>query len=206
MFTGIVQEVGQVIALNRQGPELRFELDLKSLSQEKLKIGESVCVNGACHTLEAINGNRGVFFSSEETLKKTNLTFLRIGDFVNLELPLTPNSRLGGHFVSGHVDAMAKILSISAVKDAWILTCELPSQFGKYVVEKGSVALNGIGLTVTDFKADCNIFSVAIIPHTYTHTNLQFLQAGHLLNLEVDLLAKYVESMLRTYLTQKNFA
>jgi len=195
MFTGLIQEVGQVVSLQKQGPELRFEVDLKTLATKNLEIGESISINGACHTLEKLNNTIGTFFSSEETLAKTNIGFLKTGDYVNLELSLTPTTRMGGHFVSGHIDGFAKLLSVQAVKEAFVITLEISSEFTKYVVNKGSVALNGISLTVSDFKKDTNVFSVAVIPHTWEKTNLQYLRAGQLLNLEVDVLAKYVESI-----------
>ncbi|MDJ0626092.1 MAG: riboflavin synthase [Candidatus Caenarcaniphilales bacterium] len=194
MFTGIIQEVGQVYKVQKISSELRFEVDLKSLNTKNLEIGESIAINGSCHTLESIKGGVGGFFSSKETLEKTNLRFLKTGDLLNLELSLTPNTRMGGHFVSGHIDGLAKLISIQEVKESYILHFEVQSQFSKYIINKGSVCLNGISLTVAQTERQSNVFSVAVIPHTWKCTNLQFSKVNDLFNFEADMLAKYIEN------------
>jgi riboflavin synthase len=194
MFTGLIQELGEVKALSKRGSELRLIIDLKSLAAQNLQIGESISINGACHTLEELKDRLGTFFSSNETINKTNFGSLKTGDKVNLELSLTPSTRMGGHFVSGHIDGIAKLLSVANQGESYLLHFEVSSQFGRYLVSKGSVCLNGISLTVANCQN--NLFSVAVIPHTWTVTNLQFLRPGTLLNFEADLLAKYLEKML----------
>lgn len=195
MFTGIIQEIGQVKSLQRNNSEMRLLIDLKILSTKNLELGESIALNGSCHTLEKLNGSIGQFFSSAETLSKTNLGFLQINDLINLELSLTPNSRIGGHFVSGHIDGLAKLLSVSQNAKSYIVHFEIPSQFQKYTILKGSICLNGISLTIASLEN--NIISTAIIPHTWENTNLKTLKLGQLVNLEVDMLAKYTEKFLK---------
>ncbi|MDX1919223.1 MAG: riboflavin synthase [Candidatus Caenarcaniphilales bacterium] len=199
MFTGIIQEIGKVTSVSRLGNEMRFVLDLKSLVNKNLELGESVAINGACHTIEELNGSKATFFSSQETLKKTNLRFLRPDDSVNLELSLTPSTRMGGHFVSGHIDGLAKLLSVQNLKESYLAHFEIPSNFSKYLVNKGSICLNGISLTIANKESkESTVFSVAVIPHTWQNTNLQFNKVGHLLNCEVDMLAKYIENLVST--------
>ncbi len=195
MFTGIIQEIGRVTKLQKSGSDLRFAVGLGKLLKESLQIGESISINGACHTLEKVQDNLGFFYSSAETLSKTNLGFLKDGDFVNLELSVTPSTRMGGHFVSGHVDGLAKLLSIQNVGESYLMHFEVPSQLGKYIIQKGSVCLNGISLTAAELSE--NIFSVAVIPHTWEETNLKHLRPGSLLNFEADMLAKYLEKIAK---------
>ena len=195
MFTGIIEEIGQIKSLQKTNSELRLLIDLKSLSTKNLQIGESIALNGSCHTLEKLDGSIGQFFSSAETLSKTNLGFLQINDFVNLELSLTPNSRMGGHFVSGHIDGLAKFLGFNQNAQSYTLHFEIPSQFQKYIIQKGSICLNGISLTIASLEN--HIISLAIIPHTWENTNLKILKTGQLVNLELDMLAKYVEKLLK---------
>lgn len=204
MFTGIVEEIGILKIIKSEGRALRLSIDLGNLSSKNLQIGESIALNGSCHTLEKLldSGNSGklnklgVFFSSPETLEKTNISFLKTGDFINLELSLTPETRVGGHFVSGHIDSLAKFLGGTRDGKAHTLNFEIPEQFAKYVINKGSVCLNGISLTVA--KINGNVFSVAVIPHTFENTNLKTLRAGSLVNFEADMLAKYTEKLLST--------
>jgi riboflavin synthase len=204
MFTGIIQEIGQIINLQKSGSELRFTVDLKSLISKNLEIGESIAINGSCHTLETLNGRIGKFFSSKETLDKTNIRYLKQNDLVNLELSVTPNTRMGGHFVSGHIDGLAKLLSIQKQAESFLLHFEVSSLFSAYIVPKGSVCLNGISLTVANKEKDSNVFSVAVIPHTWQETNLQNLKTGDLLNFEIDMLAKYVQNLLTNEATHNS--
>lgn len=196
MFTGIIQELGTVKSVSKTGNEMRFVVDLGSLINKNLEIGESVAINGSCHTIEELKASHATFFSSQETLEKTNLRFLKAGTYVNLELSLTPSTRMGGHFVSGHVDGLAKLLSIQNIKESYLVHFELPSNFIKYVVNKGSICLDGISLTVANKEKDSTVFSVAVIPHTWANTNLRLAKTGDLLNFEVDMLAKYVENLV----------
>jgi riboflavin synthase len=199
MFTGLIQAIGEVQNIQKISGEQRFEVNLKDLIQHKLEIGESIAINGACHTLESLIGNIGLFFSSAETLDKTNLINLKPKELVNLELSLTPNTRMGGHFVSGHIDGLAKLLSIQNLNQSYLLHFELLPKLSKYLIEKGSITLNGISLTIAKKEKNSSVFSVAVIPHTWQNTNLKNLKIGQLLNCEVDLLAKYIENFREVY-------
>lgn len=202
MFTGLIQSIGEVQSVQKISGEQRCEINLKDLISHKLEIGESIAINGACHTLESLNGNIGLFFSSGETLDKTNLAHLKPKELVNLELSLTPNTRMGGHFVSGHIDGLARLLSIQNFSQSYLLHFELNQKLSKYLIEKGSVALNGISLTIAQKEKNSHVFSVAVIPHTWENTNLKNSKIGTLLNCEVDLLAKYVENFTQLNIIQ----
>lgn len=198
LFTGIIQEIGRIKQLENYNSGLRLYVDLGKLISENLQIGESISINGSCHTLEKLHNTIGQFFSSSETLSKTNFGLIRTGDFVNLELSLTPSTRMGGHFVSGHIDSVAKLLSYKQIGESYEVFFEIPDYLSKYVVNKGSVCLNGISLTVAKIENQSNVFSVAIIPHTWNETNLKYLKIGDLVNFEVDILSKYTEKLLQT--------
>ena len=193
MFTGIIQHVGRVKSLRRLGDTARLEALAPGLSAE-LRPGDSVAVNGACLT---VTGRKGEAFQadlSRETLERSNLGNLSSGDSINLELPLLPTERLGGHFVQGHVDAVARVVRIETQKAFALFRFSLPPGMRAYVVEKGSIAVDGISLTVSGLGKD--FFEVAIIPHTLEHTNLSRRSPGDRVNLECDILAKYVEAAL----------
>ena len=193
MFTGIIQHVGRVTSLRRLGETARLEALAPGLSAE-LRRGDSVAVNGACLTVTGRDGKAFQADLSRETLERTNLGSLRSGDSVNLELPLLPTARLGGHFVQGHVDAVARVARIEKQQAFALFRFSLPPGMRAYVVEKGSIAVDGISLTVSGLGKD--FFEVAIIPHTLEHTNLSRRRPGDPVNLECDILAKYVEAAL----------
>ena len=191
MFTGLVEEVGKVISLKKspEGAVLTVETSLGDIN-----IGDSVAVNGACLTVVEIKQNKVSFELSPETLERTNLGLLKTGDFVNLERALRVGDRLGGHIVQGHVDFTARIISFKNLGKHRELIIEIPHGWEKYFVEKGSVALDGISLTVNTVQG--NKISINIIPHTYQHTNLKYKKVGDLLNVETDVIGKYVISYL----------
>ena len=193
MFTGLIEDVGTVVAVekNPHGPKLEIA---SARVSETVQMGESIAVNGCCLTVSSRRGNQLVFDLLEETLGRTNLKTLRRDDCVNLERALAADGRLGGHFVQGHVDCSVRILSLKEIGADWRLEVELPFEFAKYVVEKGSIAVNGISLTVAEVSEKS--FAVWIIPHTRAQTNLAFARADDLVNLEFDLIAKYVERIL----------
>ena len=193
MFTGIIQEVGRVKSLRRLGDSARLEGLAPGLSAE-LRPGDSLAVNGACLTVTGLEGKGFQADLSRETLERSNLGNLRSGDSVNLELPLLPTARLGGHFVQGHVDAVARVVRIEKQQAFALFRFSLPAGMRAYVVEKGSIAVDGISLTVSSLGKD--FFEVAIIPHTLEHTNLSRRSPGDRVNLECDILAKYVEAAL----------
>lgn len=201
MFTGLVQELGTIKNIIPETSGLRLKIDLGKLIKEyKLELGESVSINGACHTIETFNSdNTCTFFSSRETLNITNFNYLKVNSQVNLELSVTPETRMGGHFVTGHIDCLAKLLSVNNLNNnSYELSFEIPTNYSKYIVNKGSVTLNGISLTVANTsETSPHIFSVAVIPHTWQNTSLKNLKAGDLLNFEADILAKYLEGVNR---------
>jgi riboflavin synthase len=193
MFTGLIEEVGTVFTMERNTHGASLAIVAGGLSG-KVQIGESIAVNGCCLTFCLRRDNHLVFDLLEETLQRTNLRTLRRDDSVNLERALLADGRVGGHFVQGHVDCNARILSFEETSADWRLAVELPAEFAKYVVEKGSIAVNGISLTVAEVSQKS--FAVWIIPHTKAQTNLALARPGDLVNLEFDLIAKYVERMV----------
>ena len=189
MFTGIVEEVGTVGTLDSNRLVVRA-----SRVMEDLKMGDSISINGACMTVvELDKGSFGVDVSPE-TLRRTSLGKLEPGHRMNLERPLSVNDRLGGHMVQGHVDATARITSIRPEGDCFIFRVGNPKRLSPYIVEKGFITVDGISLTVV--KKSVSSFTLSIIPFTLQNTNLQDKVAGDRVNLEADILAKYVESIL----------
>ena len=193
MFTGIIQHVGRVKSLRRRGDTALLEVLAPRLGTE-LRSGDSVAVNGACLTVTGRDGKGFRADLSRETLERSNLGNLSSGDSINLELPLLHTARLGGHFVQGHVDAVAEVVRIEQQQAFALFRFSLPAGMRAYVVEKGSIAVDGISLTVSGLEK--SFFEVAIIPHTLEHTNLSRRKPGDRVNLECDILAKYVEASL----------
>ena len=191
MFTGLIEEVGRVVGASDQ-PK-RLEISAPQLSA-KVRVGDSVAVNGCCLTIAQQEGHHFSFEVLQESIDRTNLKNLQPGSEVNLELAIAAGSRLGGHFVQGHVDCAAPILALDETDSDLRLEIELPPDFARYVAYKGSIAVNGISLTVAEILRKS--FAVWIIPHTRSTTNLATARPGDLVNLEFDLLAKYVERML----------
>jgi len=193
MFTGLIQEVGTVAALDLIDQSTRLGISAPQLGA-KVQVGDSVAVNGCCLTVARREGDRLSFDVLQESLDRTNLKNLRAADRVNLELALAGGERFGGHFVQGHVDCAVPIVALEETGGDVRLEIELPADFAHYVAYKGSIAVNGISLTVAEVLPKS--FAVWIIPHTRAQTNLASAKAGDLVNLEFDLLAKYVERML----------
>jgi riboflavin synthase len=190
LFTGIIEGTGLIERLDRnsQGGSLRVSAEL---ALQGMKPGDSIAVNGVCLTVTESAGNCFAAQLSPETLKLSTFGQARPGTIVNLERPLTLGGRLGGHLVQGHVDGTGRVVSVTAAGEAAVVTFEFPRELERYLVHKGSIAVDGISLTVTSLAG--NRFGVAVIPHTLAATNLAHLGAGSLVNLEVDLLAKYFE-------------
>jgi len=195
MFTGIIEEIGIVKTFSLSGKNAQIVVECKKILED-VKIGDSIAINGVCQTVTSFSTNSFTAEISSETLSVTTLSKLRNGEKVNLERALTLSSRLGGHMVSGHVDGLAKIKSIQKLAEFYNIKFEVPRDLTKYIAKKGSVTLNGISLTVADIVS--NEFSVAIIPHTFENTSLSILKSGDFVNIEVDILAKYVEKILST--------
>ncbi len=197
MFTGIVQATGEVVSFNRENRD-SGELILQSrFLSEISKVGDSICVNGVCLTVVKEVGDTVSFDVSYETLKISNLGELRQGSLVNLEPALRADERFGGHFVTGHVDGVGSLRSKVKRGETFLLTIKAPGEILKYMVRKGSVALDGISLTVADVFKDA--FSVVIIPHTAMVTTLGTRGVGESINLEVDMIGKYIEKFLSPY-------
>ncbi|MBI2855879.1 MAG: riboflavin synthase [Chloroflexi bacterium] len=189
MFTGIVQEVGRTKVLD--GSSLAVEANA---SLEGLRLGDSIAVNGACLTVTDLGPGYFSVDTMPETLRRTNLGLLSPGAMVNLENALTLSSPLGGHLLQGHVDATGSVVSIAPEGDALLMTFHAPPQVMRYVVEKGFIAVDGVSLTVAG--CDASTFTVSVVQYTRDNTNLGQRRSGDVVNLEVDILAKYVEKLL----------
>ncbi|MFT8932681.1 MAG: riboflavin synthase [Acetobacter syzygii] len=195
MFSGIIESLGQVLKAEQGAQSLMLEVETGLTDVAE---GESIAVNGVCLTAVAEAQNAPVrFFVSSETLDRTMLGRLRAGARVNLERAVTPSTRLSGHIVQGHVDGLARFVGATPVGDARRVEFEVPAELRRYMVEKGSVALNGISLTLNEVgTVQDGVFRIAlmIIPHTWDHTTLGTAQVGDAVNVEVDIIAKYVEA------------
>ncbi len=189
MFTGIIECVGKVIALEKEQSNLHITLE--SAISSALKIDQSVAHNGVCLTVVDVNENHHKVTAIDETLIKTNLKNWQIGDIVNLERCLQANARLDGHIVQGHVDTTAICTAIEDKEGSWFYTFEYTEPL--VTVEKGSICVNGVSLTVVNSQH--HSFSVAIIPYTYQHTSFQSLKLGHIVNLEFDIVGKYISKL-----------
>src|SRR6266581_8806084 len=193
MFTGLIEEVGEVVAVPASDSGTQLQIAAPAIAK-KSRTGDSIAVNGCCLTLTSRRGNRLTFDLLEETIARTNLKKLRRSDQVNLERALPAEGRLGGHFVQGHIDCVSPIVAFDKKSADFRLEVELPAESAQYVARKGSIALNGISLTVAEVLPKS--FVVWIIPYTKRHTNLDRAQVGDLVNVEFDILAKYVERLL----------
>jgi riboflavin synthase len=193
MFTGIVEEVGRLLWIRaiERGTELQI---LAPTLADKVTIGESVAVNGCCLTVTGQRSGHISFDLLDETLDRTNLKTLRRDSPVNLERALAANGRIGGHFVQGHIDCTAPAISVEQIRADLRLEIAVPAEFAHYVSYKGSIAINGVSFTIAENSSQS--FSVWVIPHTRHRTNLGLIKASELVNLEFDILAKYVERML----------
>ena len=193
MFTGIIEEIGNVAEFVRlsKGGQIKIQC---SKVMEGTVLGDSISINGCCQTVTGLGNNYFTADVSQETLNVTNFSELKIGSPVNLERALTPTSRMGGHIVQGHVDCIGKFVLYEKLSNFYNLSFEIPDEMLKYVVKKGSIAINGVSLTVADIKG--NIIKVAIIPHTYSNTALSKLRSNEIVNIETDILGRYVEKFL----------
>lgn len=189
MFTGIVEEKGIVKLFEPQGRVCRLEIAATKVAKGT-RVGQSICVNGVCLTAVSVSPARLAFEIQKETLRSSALGALRAGDGVNLERALSPAGRLDGHFVQGHVDAMGTLQSLEPQGKDVVLKIQFPENLSPYIVPKGSIAVDGVSLTVARVRD--HVFSVCLIPHTLKETNLDDRQKGDKLNLEADILGKYV--------------
>lgn len=195
MFTGIIEELGAIKKISSARDGARLEVGAQAVL-DGARIGDSIAVNGVCLTVVEKSPDSFAADVSAETLRRTSLKQARAGSRVNLERPLTPTSRLGGHIVQGHVDGMGEFIEARPVGEGYVVRIGFPSELGRYIVEKGSIAIDGISLTIAALGD--NWFEIAIIPHTWRATNLSTLKRGEAVNLEVDILAKYVERLLQS--------
>jgi len=197
MFTGIIEEVGEVVQVQDNG-NFRTIAVAGNTVFEDLRTGSSIAVNGVCLTVRTLADRTFTAELSRETLDRTSLGNLKKSTVVNLERPMRADSRFGGHIVQGHVDGLGHIRRFERQGDAWNLEVEYPETDKRYLVQKGSITVDGISLTVAALLGS-NIFSVAIIPHTFENTNLKTARPNDPVNLEFDVLAKYIESLLKPY-------
>lgn len=188
MFTGLIEKLGEIIALEARGEQARLVIAMPFAAE--LALGDSVAVNGCCLTVVEVSGNAVAFDVLAQTLRVTSLGKLREGSLVNLERALRLGDRLGGHFVQGHVDALGEILALRRDGQDHVVEVTLPSDIQRLCVPKGSIAIDGISLTIAELTAGSAVFWIT--PHTFLHTNLQAAEVGGAVNLEADMLAKHV--------------
>ncbi len=193
MFTGIIEETGTVKDFKLFSENAEISVNCTKVL-ENTKIGDSISINGVCQTVVNITENGFSAEVSKETLNVTNFSELKKGEKVNLERALTLNERIGGHFVSGHVDSVATFISATKNSNFYDMTFEVTKEVARYIVKKGSIAINGISLTVADIQD--NLVKIAVIPHTFENTNLSCLKSGQKINIETDIFAKYIEKFL----------
>jgi riboflavin synthase len=195
MFTGIIQSVGHVVTREKTGDDFRFIIASNFDKMSDVALGDSIAMDGVCLTVTQIDGDKIVADVSVETMSKTNVGGWKAGTRLNLEKSLTLNDKLGGHMVSGHIDAMARCTEVFESGRSFVYRFEIPKHLDKYIVTKGSIGINGVSLTVNTIED--YILSVNLIPHTLAHTNLGDLSVGDQVNIEIDTIARYVEKMTR---------
>ena len=200
MFTGLVQSIGQVRSIYPLDQNLRFTIESNRIC-DKAQAGDSIAVNGACLTVEKITENQFLATAVRETLGKTNLGFLKIGSLVNLETALRFNDSLGGHLVQGHIDCVGKIIALTSAGGSHLITVQIPDELNRYLIEKGSIAVDGVSLTLTNVRE--NRFIVSVIPHTWENTILKYSNAGSVVNIEFDYIGKWVEKFNRFEVKKK---
>lgn len=193
MFTGIIEELGKVRSLEKRGQDARIVVEARVVT-EGTREGDSIAVNGVCLTATDVRADSFAADVSAETLRRSTLGTLSPGAAVNLERAVTPSTRLGGHIVQGHVDAVGRFASATNHGESWTIRVEYPKEIARYLVFKGSIAVEGISLTIAELTE--SYFEIAVIPKTWQLTNLSALKAGAPVNLEADIIAKYVERIL----------
>lgn len=202
MFGGLVETIGKVLRLEERAGCITFTIGTNDYTD--WIVGESIAVNGVCLTITHFNAHSFQVTAVPETLRLSNLKRLQVSDVVNLERALKVNSRLGGHYLQGHIDAEAQVLEVTDDQgEARLVTISLSPSLGKYVVKKGFIAIDGMSMTIVDVTS--NTFTLTIIPHTQAVTIAAYYKKGSYLNLEVDMVAKYIEKLLETYKDARNF-
>ena len=195
MFTGIIQAIGTITAIERQAGDYRLTINTGKLPMHDVQLGDSIAVNGVCLTAIKFGTQYFCADASNETWSRTTLSQASTGSAVNLELALTPSTRMGGHIVSGHVDGIGRITEKKQDARSWRFTVQAPDNLAKYIAEKGSICINGISLTVNEVNGAR--FGVNIVPHTLQETTLGATTIGSDVNLEVDILARYMERLMK---------
>tara|TARA_B100001123_G_C15063241_1_gene928475 strand:+ start:249 stop:833 length:585 start_codon:yes stop_codon:yes gene_type:complete len=194
MFNGIIKHTGKINKINRKKNYSRIEIFSK-MKFSQSDIGSSIACSGACLTLEKFRRNLSCFYISKETLNRTNFKFSKTNDLINLEKSLKYGNRLSGHFVQGHVDTTSKIKKIDCIGKSWFINFELNKKYKKYLIAKGSIAINGVSLTISKILNDG--FLIVVIPHTLKFTNLMYLKKNNLVNVEFDVLGKYIKNFIK---------
>ncbi len=199
MFTGLIESMGKIHEIQKEGSNVHFTIE--STISDQLKVDQSIAHNGVCLTVVKQSGGRHTVTAISETLEKSNLGDLRVGDLVNLERAMMANMRLDGHMVQGHVDDRAQCVSIQELDGSWYFQFRYPQEKTHLIVDKGSICVNGVSLTVVSPVED--LFSVAIIPYTFEHTNFQNFEVGQSVNLEYDIIGKYFARYAALYIDQR---
>lgn len=201
MFTGLIEELGTVRSANSVGGNLVLEIEASILAPQ-MSVGDSVNIQGACQTVVAHESDWFRVNTIAESLSRTNLGQLIAGQIVNLELAMKPDNRLGGHIVSGHIDCLGQVKSIRRIEGSWEIAVTFPDKYSHLVVNKGSIAINGVSLTVT--HASQGLLGVSLIPHSWEMTTFKYLSEGNQVNLEFDLIGKYVQKMIDPYISKQD--
>lgn len=193
MFTGIIESVGEIKSIVQN--QKNIDMEISSSISGNLRVDESVSHNGVCLTVTEFNSQSHKVTLVDETLKKSNFSKVKLGSHLNLERSMKANGRLDGHIVQGHVDDTGKCIRIVDQSNSWLYTFKISKDFSNYIIEKGSICVNGVSLTCFDIKE--GQFTVAIIPHTYEFTNFNLINIGDLVNIEFDILGKYINKILK---------
>lgn len=200
MFTGIVEGMGKIESVNDRGDSKKFSVSVEENFLNDIRIGDSISINGACMTVEQYSSTNFQFTTIKESLSKTNLGNLIQGSYINLEKSMRMNAKIDGHIVSGHIDAVGLVDKIIENEDSWEFFIKFSNKFSDNIIYKGSIAINGVSLTIAEIVKEGNkntTIRISIIPHTFNHTNFKFLREGDIVNIEFDLLGKYVKRILR---------
>ena len=195
MFTGIVETLGEVVSIEPVGGDVRITVSAKDYSERDISLGDSIAVNGCCLTVVERQSDRLMFDVSRESMSLTVIGQWQLGTAVNLEMSLLPTTRMGGHMVSGHVDGLAVLTELEQDGRSWRMVFEAPASLRKYIAKKGSITIDGISLTINDVSE--KTFDINVIPHTFKVTTLGNLKKGGQVHIEVDLIARYLEQLLR---------
>ena len=195
MFTGIIEEVGKISIIDKSNDMFHIAVETDRILKDSM-VGDSICINGICLTLTSIEEKLFRADVVQETIKRTNLQYIKVGDKVNLERAMRVDSRFDGHIVQGHIEGIGKVKRIKKDKESFVIGIEVPKDLLKYCIHKGSIAINGTSLTIASIKE--NLVDIWIIPHTLSHTTFGIIKENDYVNIETDIIAKYVEKIKKT--------